>query len=172
MGAGTTFRIHLPRAAARAGGPDAARAIDLHGEETVLVVEDEANVRRLAVRALGQLGYEVLDAASASEAVAKASRHAGPIHALVVDLELPDGSGREAAAWVQGDRGPIPTLLVSGSPEVLDAERDRAGARFEFMAKPYAPIDLARRVRLLLDGARATDGGGPLPPARTGARTA
>jgi PAS domain S-box-containing protein len=168
---GTRFRIHLPRAAATAGPPEAPQAIDLHGEETILLVEDEPSIRRIATRALEQLGYAVVDAASASEALAKAARHAGRIDCLVVDLELPDGSGREAASWILAGRGPVPALLVSGSP-VADAERDRAGARFQFLAKPYTPIELARRVRLLLDGARAAGAAVTPDPTRSGSRTA
>jgi two-component system cell cycle sensor histidine kinase/response regulator CckA len=151
-GLGTRVNILLPRAAATAGPPEASRRLEIHGEETILLVEDDASVRRQAARVLGQLGYAVLDAASASEARAKATRHEGPIHCLVVDYELPDGSGPEVAARIVDGGRPIPTLVVSGSP---DGARASQAAGLAFMPKPYAPIDLARRIRLLLDGAGA-----------------
>jgi PAS domain S-box-containing protein len=168
-GRGTSFRIYLPRAAATAGPPEAPTAHDLHGEETILLVEDDTGVRRIAARALAQLGYEVLDAASASEGHAKESRHPGRIDALVLDVELPDGSGPELAERIQARRGQLPVLLVSGSPDA--AARRNPG--FEFLPKPYAPIDLARRLRLLLDAARAPGRGSVTPePTRSGSRTA
>ncbi|MBI5069013.1 MAG: PAS domain S-box protein [Deltaproteobacteria bacterium] len=156
-GAGTRFRIYFPRAAVVCGPPSEARALDLHGSETILVVEDDPSVRRLAVRSLQQLGYAVIDAGSASEARAKLSRHAGGVECLLMDVQLPDGEGADAAGRILAGREGVRVLYVSGSPEALAAAREGGGPSPEVLAKPYSPIDLARRVRLLLDrgGARA-----------------
>ncbi len=158
-GAGTRFRIHLPRAAAvvaRAGEP---QALDLHGAGTILLVEDDATVRRPAVRSLQQLGYQVIDAASASEAQAKLSREPKPVDALVMDVQLPDGEGRSAASRILGGQVGAPVLFVSGSLEAPAVEPGGGGPATDFLAKPYTPIDLARKLRALLERARRPAGG-------------
>ncbi len=153
-GAGTRFRIYLPRAAAAVGAPGAGQVLDLHGSETILVVEDDSAVRRLAVRSLAQLGYEVIDAGSAAEAQEKLSRHPRAIQGLLMDVQLPDGEGPEAARRILSGRGSVPVLFVSGAPEALGED----AASDQFLAKPYAPIDLARRLRVLMDRGRSADG--------------
>jgi nitrogen-specific signal transduction histidine kinase/ActR/RegA family two-component response regulator len=158
-GAGTRFRIHLPRAATVAGSPEAPQAIGITGEETILVVEDDHVVRRAAVRALEQLGYTVVDAASVSEATVKVSRHSGPLDCVVVDCVLPDGAGTDLAVRIRERHPGVQVLVVSGLPTFAAVGASSVHA-FELMTKPYAPIDLARRVRLLLDEVtpRAMDG--------------
>lgn len=97
----------------------------------------------------------MIDAGSASEAQAKLSRHAGGIQCLLMDVELPDGEGHEAARRILSGRDGVPVLYVSGSPEALLAEHGVADPGAPFLAKPYAPIDLARGIRTLIDAARA-----------------
>jgi PAS domain S-box-containing protein len=144
--AGTRFRIYLPRAAAVVATSGKPQALDLHGSERILVVEDDATVRRLATRSLQQLGYEVVDAGSASEAHAKLAHEPGRVDCLVMDVQLPDGEGRPAAERILTGRGRVPVLFVSGSPDALGSGDPSS----EFLAKPYTPIDLARRLRALL----------------------
>jgi DNA-binding response OmpR family regulator len=130
----------------------------------VLLVEDDPSVRRLAARSLIQLGYEVIDAASAREAVEAAARCDGRIACAIVDLVLPDAAGREAVASLRAAGAEAPVLYVSGWGD--DASSGEA-----FLGKPYAPIDLARRVRVLLDAAAGGARRRPQPDARASGRT-
>ncbi len=152
-GAGATFTIHLPRAqsapkpALASSEPPARR----HGSETVLLVEDEAMVRKLCVDALGELGYQVLPAGSAAEALRVAADHSGPIDLLLTDLVLPDQRGNEVAAALAA-RSPSPRVLyMSGYAEgsIAQAGVLQAGARF--LHKPYTLQALAAAVRKALD---------------------
>jgi PAS domain S-box-containing protein len=155
LGAGTRIHVYLPRAAAVVEASGETRAVALRGSETILVVEDDATVRRLAVRSLQQLGYEVRDAASVGDAHAWLARDSLSLDCLVMDLQLPDGQGRSAAGAVLGARRGVPVLFVSGSPEALATAADAQQRANAFLAKPFAPIHLARAIRALLDGARA-----------------
>ena len=150
-GASTRFRIHLPRAAAVVATSGERQAVSLQGSETILVVEDDAAVRRLAVRSLEQLGYQVMCAGSASEAHAKLLGNAMRVDCLVIDVQLPDAEGCATADRILDARQRIPILFMSGSPDALAAPTS-GDTPSAFLAKPFAPIDLAREVRALLEG--------------------
>ena len=113
VGAGTTFKIYLPRVAETVSSPDPAAAPTAtvpRGDETVLLVEDEPEVRDLAREILQGSGYTVLQACDAQDAVFMAERHAGPIHLLLTDVIMPRQSGRAlgaAAAAAPGDAGAV-----------------------------------------------------------------
>ncbi len=110
---GTTFTLYLP--SAESGVEDAAESVSSRvryaGTETVLVVEDEMQVRELSRRVLERSGYTVLAATDAEAAMAIADRHPGHIHLLITDMILPRLSGRELAARLgirsSGDKGPL-----------------------------------------------------------------
>src|SRR5262249_25267103 len=97
-GHGTTFKIYLPRvegpveSAEKALEPENAR-----GNETLLVVEDEEMVRKLACQSLRHYGYQVIEAANAGEALLACEKHPGPIPLMVTDIVMPQMSGRELA---------------------------------------------------------------------------
>ena len=125
--------------------------MSLHGSETILVVEDDEGVRRLATRSLEHLGYEVVVAGSVSEAHGKLMERGAGVDCLVVDVQLPDGEGRSAATRIVEGRRGVPILYVSGSQEALAAIRADAAGGCAFLAKPFTPIDLARELRSLLE---------------------
>jgi two-component system cell cycle sensor histidine kinase/response regulator CckA len=160
-GQGTAFKVYLPVAGAEAGGTaidTAAHAALARGKETILVIEDEANVRAMVRRILTSRSYEVLEACNGEEAIAIAADHAGMIDLVLSDVVIPGLSGPEIVQEVERHRGRIPALFMSGYTDhaVL---RDRilsAGANF--IQKPFAPALLAKKVRDVLDasqGARA-----------------
>src|SRR5674476_869127 len=122
---GTTFLIHLPRtgAAVSERSETARSSADLRGTETILVVEDQDSVRKLAVQMLNQCGYRILEAAQGDEALLLAARHAGPIHLLLTDVVMPRMTGRELAEQLRPARPAMKVLYMSGYAEDVIASR-------------------------------------------------
>jgi two-component system, cell cycle sensor histidine kinase and response regulator CckA len=148
-GKGTTFTVYLPRLESvsldRASDP-----AHLSGSETVLVVEDEDQVRELARRVLERSGYTVITAVDAESAIALSDRHAGHIHLLVTDVMLPRVSGRELAARLGIHRPAIKVLYVSGTVDGAIARHRMLEPGTEFLEKPFALERLLRKVRQVL----------------------
>jgi PAS domain S-box-containing protein len=151
LGSGTTVRLLLPRAVTPktataltpALAPEPAQARDSHGE-TVLVVEDNAALRRVAVRQLSGLGYAVIEADSAETALG----HLGnvPVQVLFTDVVMPGGmNGFELAQHARKVQPDIKVLLTSGFPEhAADPSADPAVTGARLLQKPYRAGDLAR----------------------------
>ncbi|MBI5543216.1 MAG: PAS domain-containing protein, partial [Deltaproteobacteria bacterium] len=152
VGRGTTFKIYLPRVAGKAQKLEPGnRGEELpRGNETVLVVEDEAWVRDLAARALKRLGYQVLQAANGSEAFVLASGHSGPIHLLMTDIVMPGINGRQLAERLKPLRPDMNVLYCSGYTEDVIVHHGAVEEGLHFLAKPYTPQSLARKVREVL----------------------
>ncbi len=121
------------------------------GGETILVVEDEEQVRTLAVRVLERAGFAVVTARDAESAVQLANRHPGTIHLLVVDMLLPGLSGRELAAQLAIHRPAIKVLYVSGTADDAIGRHQVLAPGTEFLQKPFALDQLVRVVRKVLD---------------------
>ncbi len=149
---GTAFRIYLPRveeAVTLQRVPLASTT--LRGNETILLVEDEAQVRAIVRSALRRQGYEVLDASAGEEALAIAAAHPGTIHLLLTDVVMPLMSGPELAKRVAARVPGIRVLCMSGYSDdsVLRHELRQAGVAF--LQKPITPSLLAAKVREVLD---------------------
>jgi CheY-like chemotaxis protein len=157
-GAGATFRVHLPRttAARPVAASEVAEPKTTRGTETVIIVEDEPSVRRIAVRALSSLGYRVLEAETRAAAEALFGDHVGPIEAAILDVALPDGNGRDVAATLARTRPQSRVLFVSGYAGDLAGPHGVLDPSVAFLPKPYTPEQLARRLRALLDSDAAT----------------
>jgi two-component system, cell cycle sensor histidine kinase and response regulator CckA len=151
---GTAFHVFWPRSAEplRCGDAPHTAPENVEGREAVLVAEDEEPVRWLLRRTLERHGYVVHGAASGPEALALWAQHKDCIALLLTDLVMPDGlSGTELARRLRVERPELKVLYSSGySPELLEPEA-LAGPSAAFIAKPYAPGDLLRAVRTLLD---------------------
>jgi len=152
---GALFRVYLPLAEGtpeRSTGRFRAVTPGPRGTETILLVEDDAALRRLTRTTLASHGYTVFEAGDAAEALAVAERHAGRIELLVTDVVLPRGNGRELAERLAAARPGLRVLFVSGytADTALPLGRDQAGAAF--LQKPFGPEELTRRVRAVLDG--------------------
>jgi signal transduction histidine kinase len=154
LGRGTTFKIYLPRAEEGATAEAAARepAPAAGGAETILLVEDEAVVRRMAADSLAALGYRVLVAADGAEAVELADRHAGDLHLVVTDVILPKRSGPSVAEHVLSRRPEAKVLFVSGYTANAIVHQGVLDEGVRFLAKPFTPGALGRKVREVLDG--------------------
>ena len=149
LGEGTTFKVYLPRldheTAAARPTPVISR-MRPPATETLLLVEDEAAVRRLTRRVLEERGYRVLEAADGNEALTISRRHGGPIHLLLTDVVMPRMNGRELAAIFSAERPEARVLYMSGYPDdsVLQAG---LGGQVPFLQKPFTPDGLAAKLR-------------------------
>ncbi|HEU4526123.1 MAG TPA: response regulator [Gemmatimonadales bacterium] len=123
------------------------------GGYTILVVDDEEAVRRLASRMITWMGNQVLEARHAREALATIEEHNGPIHLVVTDIKMPGMNGRELGRIIEQRWPGMPILYMSGfASEVFRDGLLEPGA--PFLAKPFTQDDLAARVRSMLEPER------------------
>ncbi|HEU4969347.1 CHASE domain-containing protein [Sphingomonas sp.] len=152
---GTTVVILLPRerrnqAAAHEAIEKDARVPAGRSDETILVVEDEDQVRRIAVETLRELGYTILEAAGGEQALALLDQHP-EVTLLFTDLVMPGMNGRRVAALARERRPELPVLYATGyaPEEILGA--DENDGDIETLRKPFETADLARAIRRTLD---------------------
>jgi PAS domain S-box-containing protein len=151
-GRGTTFKVYLPRVDAPATAPAPQReGGTLAGSETILLAEDDAMLRPLAKGLFEKLGYTVLEAGNAEEALAMARQHRGGIDLLVSDVVMPGASGRELARQLTESRPETRVLYVSGYTDDAIVRHGMLEPGLNFLQKPFTPAGLARKVRDVLD---------------------
>jgi len=151
-GKGTTFKVYLPRVKE----PVAARAVAVHpasprGAEMVLVLEDEASVRRIVARSLEQMGYRILTAASPAQAEEALAAHGDEIALLLTDVVLPERSGRQVSGAAREKYPHLRVLYMSGHSDNAIAHHGVLEPGTPFLQKPFTPDTLARKVREVLD---------------------
>jgi CheY-like chemotaxis protein len=148
LGHGTTFTIYLPRLDHESPTAHIAPAVPARprATETVLLVEDEASVRRLTRRILEEHGYRVIDASGGGEALELARLHAGRIDLLLTDVVMPRMGGRELATLLLRDRPETCVVYMSGYPDdsVLQIE---LGGQIVFVQKPFTSEGLTMKLR-------------------------
>jgi PAS domain S-box-containing protein len=149
VGHGTTFKIYVPRAVEQGAG------VDGPGGETILVVEDDTQVRDFAARVLEQRGYHVLTARYGDEAIAIAKESNRHIDLLLADVFMPHLSGGETAVAVRELRPAVKVLYMSAYPDSVTLEAE-LGSNIALLPKPFSPEDLERAVREVLDGLAPT----------------
>ncbi len=157
-GEGTSFKVYLPFVAEKAKPlvrSSVSNSGDGGGQETVLVVEDEKMVCRLAVKLLKRRGYQVLSAATPGEAIALVQQHEGTIDLLLTDVIMPKMNGRKLADKITNLRPEIKVLFTSGYTQNVIAHHGVLDEKVEFLAKPYSLDALATRVREVLDGSKS-----------------
>ena len=148
LGEGSTFSLFLPRAKDAPRAPAVGPSIERHGDDFVLLVEDEDGVRRVARRALEVHGFRVLEAASGAEALSLAAQH--PIRLLITDVMMPDQLGPAVVSAVHDIIPGLPVLYISGHADEV-VRKGLLDPAVPFLAKPFTPSQLAARVRQLLD---------------------
>jgi PAS domain S-box-containing protein len=158
VGGGSCFTVYLPRVFGSQpdieGGNTEMTESD-HGGETILVVEDEPALRRLASRILGQLGYEVYVAGSADEALKVLGLMARSPDLLLTDMTLPGGmQGRDLADSLWPDYPETKVLFMSGYAPDAVVPMGREGREAHFLQKPFTPEQLAIAVRRALNTPR------------------
>ena len=151
LGRGTTFKIYWPEAAGRRAEKAAARPNDElpRGTETVLVVEDEDQVRQFATGVLSSLGYRVIEARDGVDALGKAV--GANIQALVTDVVMPKLGGKDLALKLSAANPKLKVIYTSGYTADAIVHQGVLEKGVNFLAKPYSPRDLAQRLRATLD---------------------
>jgi len=154
-GGGARFRIRFPAVAgAQPRVASGTRLLPPRGAETVLVVEDDAAVRRVVVRALGAHGYSVIEARNPGEALARIRSAGGEVDLLVTDVVMPDVTGPELVAQARRVAPALRVLFVSGYTEDLRV-LESIGGTTGFLPKPFTPSVLCAKVREMLGDSRA-----------------
>jgi hypothetical protein len=147
-GYGTSFRLLLPRELAPEDAVvEPTHSEKLRGTETILVVEDDESVRKLVVRLLTMLGYEVLEAVDAADALRTADTSTQHIHAVITDVVMPEIHGPELVRQLSVSHPSIRTIYMSGYTRG-SIQMDES---IVLVQKPFAPKELARKVREVLD---------------------
>jgi len=154
VGQGTTFKIYLPREEEEPLEEVREKVVKEElprGSETVLVVEDEEELRKLAVRFLQKQGYKVLEASQGDEALSIYGRHDEPIHLLVTDVVMPGMSGRELSERLTSLCREIKILYMSGHTNSAILHHGVLEPGVNLLQKPFTPEALVRKVREVLD---------------------
>lgn len=151
-GVGTTVKLYFPAVEESAEIPvsrltDSAAA----GHETILLVEDDEDVRQFTAHVLEALGYKVLTAAAGPEAIELASAQAGEIDLLITDVIMPGMNGRQLAEALTAARPAMRVLYISGYTENAVTNHGVLDAGLNFLAKPFVPESLARKVKQIME---------------------
>jgi PAS domain S-box-containing protein len=152
LGKGTSFKIYLPRvneAEVHIGAPKPSAEIPA-GTETVLLTEDEQDVREIAREFLESGGYKVIEAKNGKEAIAIAAEHRGKIDLLVTDMVMPGMTGQELAVQLQREHPGVSVVFMSGYSEHAATEMADADASVRLMTKPFSRGAILRTVREIL----------------------
>jgi PAS domain S-box-containing protein len=163
-GRGTSFTIALPMVdQALAVAPVERARAPRGGGETILVVEDEEPVRRLAVIALASGGYRVLEAADGRAAVEVFDRHRGPIDLLLTVVVMPHIGGRELSMALIAKQPSLRVIFTSGYADDAVLRRGITRSDVPFLAKPYTPSGVLQKVRDVIDRPPAVNPSRPPP---------
>ena len=151
---GTTFKVYLPAIDSLPEdiGKIAPAEPAARGAGTVLVVEDDEQLRRLTHRALANEGYVVLEADRGRTALELARRHTGTIDLLLTDIVMPDTNGRKLAETLRTARPGLRVLFMSGYPDGAIVNHGMLGPADAYLSKPFTTEAIARKVREVLAG--------------------
>jgi two-component system cell cycle sensor histidine kinase/response regulator CckA len=150
---GTTFNIYFPRTQAEVSLPIRAsfRSMENRGGETILLVEDDDQVRAVASSILKEAGYRVLEAGGPGEAFALCEQHGPEIEMLLTDVVMPKMSGRQLAEHIVSLRPSVKVLFMSGYTDDAILRHGVIDSGVAFLQKPLTPSSLTRKVREVLD---------------------
>jgi CheY-like chemotaxis protein len=150
---GASFKVYLPRVDTKVEATETATAEPdlLRGSETILLCEDQPEVRRLTRRILGAQGYDVLVAGDGQEALLLADAWTGPIHLLVTDVVMPGLTGPDVARQLATARPTMKVLYLSGYADESIVRHGVLDSGVAFLQKPFTTELLARKVREVLN---------------------
>jgi PAS domain S-box-containing protein len=148
LGLGTTFKIYLPCVdpAPEIVSPNDEVEKVAGGSQTILIVEDDAALLQVTHRSLAEVGYAILTARSAAEAIHTSESHPGPIHLMVTDVIMPGMSGDKLAFYLSAQRPEMKVLYVSGYTDDSIVHHGVLEPGLAFLQKPFSPKTLARKV--------------------------
>jgi CheY-like chemotaxis protein len=154
LGSGSTFRIYLPQihGAKRLKKSEKGIVKTPTGKETILLVEDEDGVRKLAQLVLEASGYKVLSTQNGDEAVQVCHEYPDIIHLILTDVVMPKMSGRQLTDRLIPSRPGMKVLYMSGYTDDTIVRHGIQDAGTNFLPKPYTPVGLAQKIRDVLDG--------------------
>jgi PAS domain S-box-containing protein len=160
-GSGSTFRIYLPRVSQPVEqlSPAPSNGVSHRGHQTILVVDDDLQLRQLARKVLTSSGFTVLEAGCCEQAEQLAGLHSGAIDLLLTDVVMPGTSGHEVARRICGRRGETRVLYMSGYPGDAVAQHGVINAGVSFLQKPFSPDRLVEKVKEVL---QVPADGGPM----------
>lgn len=152
-GHGTTFRICLPRADEPLEEVREMVAGEgfSQGNEKILVVEDEKEVRKLSVQILKNQGYTILEASNGVEALRIFEQQNDPVHLILTDVVMPQMGGKELADRLRSISPSIKIIFTSGYTDRAIAQNGQFHDRLDFLEKPFSPAGLVQKVREVLD---------------------
>jgi CheY-like chemotaxis protein len=153
LGKGTTFKVYLPRVkdAVQAPAAETPASTAPMGHETILLVEDEPDVRELTQMVLTERGYRVIEALTPEDAERLAGNNGAEIHLLLTDVVMPGMSGRELAKRLTGRYPNLRVLYMSGYTYNVIAQDGTLEEGISFLQKPFTPQVLTQKVRESLD---------------------
>jgi two-component system, cell cycle sensor histidine kinase and response regulator CckA len=151
LGEGTTFHVHLPQIEmVEAGRSRPPETVPAGGSETILLVEDQNELRRLISEVLLQNGYMVLQAGQGQEALDLLRNYSKRIHLMITDLVMPQMGGRELAHALAPEHPEIKVLYISGYPDDAIRQDEISSSSLAFISKPFGPDALLQKVREIL----------------------
>ena len=152
-GSGSSFKVYLPAVSEplSVSLPEEQPSA-LHGTETILLVEDEDAVRRLALRSLTMYGYQVLSATDGQDALRIVASHVGSLDMILTDVVMPHLGGPNLVRALAKDFPGVKVVYMSGYTDDAVVRHGLIEADMAFIQKPYTPIGLVRKVRSVLDG--------------------
>ncbi len=154
-GEGTAFKIYLPRVedeAEKLKKRERDGAESWRGSETILLVEDDGYVRKVASRILLKLGYKVIEAANGEQAIKICAAYSGKIHLIVTDVVMPGMSGKELVGRLSKSCPEMKIIYVSGYTDNAIVHHGVLDPGTNFLQKPFTSQTLARKIREVLDG--------------------
>ena len=154
-GEGALFRVTLPRAVHEPVAADARRGDDLQGHETVLVVDDESGVAKLAARILLDYGYTVVQATGPGAAMIAFAQRATPVDLVVTDIVMPELDGRALVDQLRVHEPDLKVLYITGHADKVRGDARGHLADAPMITKPFTPVQLATAVRQALTAAPA-----------------
>jgi two-component system cell cycle sensor histidine kinase/response regulator CckA len=158
-GHGTTFEVYFPRTTDAAVPPPVLAPTSRRGTETVLVVEDDPLVRKVALRSLTAAGYRVMLASNGQEALEIAADEKVAFDLLLTDVIMPGLNGREVADGMRRARPGLRVLYMSGYAHDIISKAGVLDSGIEVLRKPFSATRLQERVRAALDAARPASPG-------------
>ena len=152
-GKGTTFKVYLPKAGTDIISDTEEQVADglLQGSETILVVEDDKTLLKMTQKMLEKFGYQILTAQNGIEAVEIFRGHDGPIHLILTDVVMPKMGGLDLTEKIQSEKPEVKVIYMSGYTDRAISDNGLLHKGVEFIEKPFAPKNLALKVREVLD---------------------
>jgi two-component system cell cycle sensor histidine kinase/response regulator CckA len=152
IGRGTSFKIQFPRIdVPKTTASVKNREPSVTGYETILLVDDDKSVRRIAAEVLRSAGYEVIEAKSGMEALEIAQANREAIHLLITDYSMPQMNGNATAEGVCKLHPETSVLFMSGSTREIAEAGEKNGGKIQFLGKPFSSSTLTLKVRDVLE---------------------